>query len=81
VPNKEQASYSDIKQYQEEISSLIYLAINTRPNIAFIVGLLARFMSNPSIDHFRAINIVWQYLVYSLDLGIEISTISTKNSL
>ena len=38
-------------------------------------------MSNPSIDYFRAINIVWQYLVYSLDLGIEMSTISTKNSL
>ena len=38
-------------------------------------------MSNPSVDHFRAINVVWQYLVYSLDLGIEMSTISTKNGL
>ena len=32
--NIEQASPNDIKQYQQEVGSLIYLSTKTRPNIA-----------------------------------------------
>lgn len=37
------------------ISSLRYVADCTRPDIAYIVGLLCRFTSTPSNDHWRAI--------------------------
>ncbi len=37
----------EIKQYQHLIGKLIYLACGTRPDIAFIVGLLSRYNTNP----------------------------------
>ena len=50
--NTEQASPKDIKQYQKEIGSLIYLSIKTRPNIAYYINNCARFMSNPNKIHY-----------------------------
>jgi hypothetical protein len=36
--NSEKASEADIKAYQREIGSLIYLTTATRPDLAFSVG-------------------------------------------
>ena len=49
--NTEQASLKDIKQYQQEVGSLIYLFTKTRPNIAYNINTCARFISNPNKTH------------------------------
>ena len=54
---KDQLSYSQI------IGSLMYLASATRPDISFVVSKLSRFMSNPGIDHWHALERIMRYLV------------------
>jgi len=37
--------------YASAVGSLMYAKVCTRPDIAFIVGMLGRYLSNPKIDH------------------------------
>jgi len=53
---------SDGNWYAELVGSLLYLSTTTRPNIAFAVGVLSRFMSGPEQDHMRAAKGVLRYL-------------------
>lgn len=62
VPNIEQASKEEIKEYQGIIGSLLYLVLGTRIDITYIVIKLSRFSSNPSKEHFTAIKRVLRYL-------------------
>ncbi|KAL0462713.1 UNVERIFIED_CONTAM: Retrovirus-related Pol polyprotein from transposon TNT 1-94 [Sesamum latifolium] len=48
--------------YASAIGSLMYAQVCTRPDIAFAVGMLGRFQSNPGLDHWRAANKVMRYL-------------------
>jgi hypothetical protein len=47
--------------YQNIVGALLYLSINTRPDISYSVGVLARFSKNPN---FRACKAVLRVLVY-----------------
>ena len=80
IKNTELATPIDIKTYQQEIGSLIYLAINTRPDISYKVNLLARFMSNPSKEHFNSLNYLWGYLNRTQNLAIKIARNNPTNS-
>ena len=68
--NLEQASPEDIKLYQQYIGSLIYLTTHTRPDLAFSVYNCARHMSNPSKEHFTAVNRIFKYLNYTEENGL-----------
>ena len=48
--------------YASAIGSLMYAQVCTRPDIAFAVGVLGRYQSNPSLDHWRATKKVMRYL-------------------
>ena len=50
------ADPSAIEDFQRQIGSLIYLMTSTRLDLSYIVGLCARFISNPRAKHFRALN-------------------------
>ena len=49
-------------EYSRAIGSLMYAIISTRPNIAYAVGKLSRYTSNPSSHHWQALNRVFKYL-------------------
>ncbi|RKF64974.1 Retrovirus-related Pol polyprotein from transposon TNT 1-94 [Golovinomyces cichoracearum] len=72
LPSTEQASHSETHRYQQQVGSLIYLAINTRPDIAFAVNRCARYMSNPNESHYRALERIWKYLKQYPDLGLTV---------
>jgi hypothetical protein len=57
--------------YINAVGSLMYLAIMTRPDIAYAVGVLARFNSNPGIKHWNAVKHVFRYLKGTMDLKLE----------
>lgn len=38
-------------QYREAIGSLLYLALSTRPDISFAVGVMSKFCETPSVVH------------------------------
>ncbi|XP_068655818.1 secreted RxLR effector protein 161-like [Aristolochia californica] len=48
--------------YVFAVGSLIYVQVCTRPDIAFVVGMLGRYQSNPEFDHWRAAKKVMRYL-------------------
>ena len=49
------------------VGSLMYAQTCTRPDIAFAVGLLGRYQSNPGIEHWKAAKKVMRYLKGTLD--------------
>ncbi|RVW72007.1 Retrovirus-related Pol polyprotein from transposon TNT 1-94 [Vitis vinifera] len=40
--------------YASAVESLMYVQVCTRPDIAFAIGMLGRYQSNPGIDHWKA---------------------------
>ena len=68
--------------YLNAVGALMYLATNTRPDISYTVGVLARFNSNPGMTHWKAVKHLFRYLqgtkdkklVYRPDGGKELFT-------
>jgi hypothetical protein len=56
--------------YLSAIGALMYLANNTRPDIAFAVNLLARHSSAPTKRHWVGIKNIFRYLNGTKDLGL-----------
>ena len=48
--------------YASVVGSLMYAQVYTRPDIAFFVGMLGRYQSNPGIDHWKTAKKVMRYL-------------------
>ncbi|KZV51821.1 hypothetical protein F511_11198 [Dorcoceras hygrometricum] len=48
--------------YNSAIGSLMYAQVCTRPDIAYIVGVLGRYLSNPGMDHWKTAKRVMRYL-------------------
>jgi hypothetical protein len=56
--------------YLSDIGALMYLANNTRPDIAFVVNCLIRHCAAPTIRHWNDIKNILRYLVGTVDLGL-----------
>lgn len=54
--------------YANAVGALMWLAVATRPDIAYAVGVLARFNSNPGRQHWTAVKHVFRYLCGTIDL-------------
>jgi hypothetical protein len=61
----------DQLRYSQIISSLMYLASATRPDIAFAVSKLSRFVSNTGDAHWEALERVMCYLKGTVDYTIH----------
>jgi hypothetical protein len=61
----------DQLEYSRAIGSLMYAMISTRPDIAYAVGKLSRFTSNPSRHHWHAITRVFKYLNGTMNYGLS----------
>uniref|UniRef100_A0A2N9HUB9 Reverse transcriptase Ty1/copia-type domain-containing protein n=1 Tax=Fagus sylvatica TaxID=28930 RepID=A0A2N9HUB9_FAGSY len=48
--------------YASAVGSLMYAQVYTRPDIAFAMGMLGRYQSDPGLDHWRAAKKVMRYL-------------------
>lgn len=48
--------------YSSVAGSIIYAQVCTRPDIAYIAGMLGRYLSNPGIAHWKAAKKVLRYL-------------------
>ncbi|XXG86494.1 hypothetical protein AAC387_Pa11g1379 [Persea americana] len=48
--------------YASAVGSLMYAMVCMRPDIAYIVGMLGRYLSNPEMDHWKAAKRVMRYL-------------------
>jgi hypothetical protein len=57
-------------RYSSAIGALMYLMIGTRPDIAFALSILSRFVSRPQSHHQAAIQRLFRYLKASESLKI-----------
>ena len=64
---------ADQKLYQRMIGSLQYAAGGTRPDIAYIVSVLARYCGKPNTKHLNAVKRVFRYLKGTQDLSLTYS--------
>src|SRR6266702_3400400 len=64
-----EAEASEMRQYPyiSVVGCLMYLAVTTRPDIAYSAGVLARFNSNPGLAHWQAAKHVLCYLKGTMD--------------
>ncbi len=53
--------------YISIVGCLMYLAVTTRPDIAYVTRVLARFNSNPGLAHWQAAKHVLHYLKGTMD--------------
>ena len=60
----------NIKNYQHAIGKVMYAAIHTRPDIAFAVGRLSQFLSDPAKHHGEGLKHLLRYTRSTIDLGL-----------
>lgn len=56
--------------YRAAIGSLLFVAITTRPDIAFAVNLLSRYCEDPGIGHWAAVKRILRYLKGTVELKL-----------
>jgi hypothetical protein len=70
APNEAPVDENLHHRFQQVISSLLYIMLGTRPNIAFAVTKLLQFAANPSKDHLAKALYICHYLISTPDYRI-----------
>ncbi|TYK28190.1 putative gag-pol polyprotein [Cucumis melo var. makuwa] len=68
---------ADHKLYRSIIGSLLYLTAS-RPNIAYVVGICARYQADPRMSHLEAVKRILKYVHGTSDFGILYSYDTTS---
>lgn len=71
----------EIEQYRAAVGMLNFLSIQTRPDIAFSVGYLARFNSRHNSSHWTAVKHLLRFIKGTITLGIDFGTKRGRNAL
>jgi hypothetical protein len=66
------AAEVDGTMYRSIVGCRRYL-VNTRPNLAYSVGYVSRFMERPTEEHFMAVKRIIRYVAGTLHLGCQCS--------
>ena len=48
--------------YSSAVGSLMYAMVCSRPDLAYAMSLVSRYMSNPGREHWKAVQWVFRYL-------------------
>jgi hypothetical protein len=67
--------------YREIVGSVMYAATITRPDLAYSAGLLARFMSKWSTEHYRAAKHMLRYIKGTMEYALTFDAGSSKRTL
>ena len=67
--------------YLSAVGCIMWLAMATRPDLAYAASLLGRFSANPGRSHWEAVKRVLRYLVGTTNLALEYGKSSTGLSL
>ncbi|GJU40764.1 retrovirus-related pol polyprotein from transposon TNT 1-94 [Tanacetum coccineum] len=56
--------------YANDVGSLMYLMVCTRPDIAYAVSIVSRYLANPCKNHWEAVKWILKYLKGTVDVGL-----------
>lgn len=68
----------DQNKFRSIVGSLRYL-LHTRPDLAYSVGIVSRFMESPKVEHMAAVKQILRYLKGSTSLGCLYKKASLKD--
>jgi hypothetical protein len=72
VTDKEKEKMNKLgTRYRSLVGSLMYIMLGTRPDIAYAVSNLSKYVSNPGIIHWRAAIYCLRYLKGTIDICIS----------
>ncbi|KAJ6791386.1 Uncharacterized protein M6B38_244565 [Iris pallida] len=71
VLKKNEGSPIEQHRYSQMIGSLMYITNRIRPDIAFAIGRLSRYTSNPNQSYWTALDRVFRYLKGTLDYKLH----------
>lgn len=69
---KQQSEGERSYSLNEAVGALLYLALQTRPDLAYAVCQVAKFCRNPQIEHWRALDQIFGYVKATKKFGIWI---------
>ena len=69
---------TDKREYLKAIGSLLYLATGTRPDLAYAVGLLSRYVAEPNHHHNAGVKRVLRYLKGTMDTMLTLGGNPTR---
>lgn len=56
--------------YSSAVGSLMYAMVCTRPDLAYAVSVVSRFMGQPGKEHWQAVKRIFRYLRGTSDVGL-----------
>ncbi|XP_062116409.1 secreted RxLR effector protein 161-like [Humulus lupulus] len=59
--------------YSNAVGSIMYLMVCTRPDLAYAISILSKYMSNPGGEHWEAMKWVFRYLLGTTEIGLKFS--------
>ena len=65
--------------YRQAVGSLMHLMVCTRPDLAYSVGVMCRYLHNPGQEHWNGVKHILQYVSQTKDLGLCYSKVSGSN--
>lgn len=60
--------------YRQAVGSLMFIMLSTRPDIAFSVSVLSRFLTDPKPVHWQAVKRVFRYLKGTINYKLKFQT-------
>ena len=58
--------------YRELVGALLYIMVATRPDIAYALSVLCKYMSNPGQPHWQAAKRVLRYLKWTKNVPLKL---------
>ncbi|CAI7804242.1 unnamed protein product [Closterium sp. NIES-53] len=77
-PEEESVGEEERRRFHSLVGSLMYAAVNTRPDVAFATGQLARVVQCPNEEQVAAGMRVAKYLGQTLTLGLQYSVAAQR---
>lgn len=63
---------ADPANYQSMIGSIMFLMLGSRPDLAYVCGLLARYSKDPTVAHAKALQRVFRYIQGTQDFRLQL---------
>lgn len=70
VKEKEEGIDTDVISYLSAVGSIMYAMVGFRPDLAYVVGLVSRFMSRPREVHWEAVKWLIRYMKGSAEVHL-----------
>ena len=67
--------------YSSAAGSIMYLMVCTRPDLAFAISVLSKYMSNPRKEHWNAMKWVFKYQIGTKGVGLQFRRHENKNQI